>query len=91
MNIEKPFLKIVPNIGWNNGLNLEICAVDITAEEMDWKQGQTARFKFKANLETLIVYVREVLGTSHYYVGFVPEEAIFVLVPAWIFSKVSDP
>ncbi len=42
-----PILRIVPNMGWDTGLNLEICHPSITVKEMDVKQWQMARFKYK--------------------------------------------
>ncbi len=43
-------------------------------------------FQVQATMDTLIVGVRELKGVNHYYVGFVPEDGVFVLVPAWIFT-----
>jgi hypothetical protein len=81
-----PFLRIVPNMGWNDGVNLRVVRPDITWAQIEDEDSDHR--KYKATMSTLILSMRgKLAGHNQWYLGFIPEEAIFVAVPAWIFRE----
>lgn len=81
-----PILSIIPNMGWNTGLNVRIVDSNITDEQADADEIQYDAPSIHAGPNTLIVKVRDMkLGPNRWYLGFLPEEGLFVIVPAWIF------
>ncbi len=81
-----PILSLIPNIGWNNGVNVNIVDANITEEEADSEDMIYGGPKMLAGPTTLVVKVRDMnVGGNHFYLGFLPEEGLFALFPGWIF------
>lgn len=73
-------------------LNLNICNADVTLTQCDDDDFVMGGDKHQATIDTLVLKVRDIPG-ARYFLGFLPEVGIMVLVPDWYFveeSKWSD-
>lgn len=84
--MKTPLLAIISRIGWDRGVNVNVCDPNITAVEADAEEFIFGSNKVLADMDTVAVKVRDLqVGGNHYYVGFLPEHGVFALMPAWIF------
>lgn len=90
-NLECADIQFYKLLTWASPINLNIIGsgVKVTAALCDNYEFIIYGNKYQANVDTLVLNVRDI-PDSLFFLGFLPEVGIMVLVPSWYYVKEED-
>ncbi len=78
-------MKIYQLVDWMSGLNLRVCHVDITLNELN--NEYLVYEKFFATKNTLVVELKKFKGNEPWIIGFELDSGKVVALPWWYFRE----